>query len=138
MVRDRKRPLPPPPEQPTPVNGSYQVQEIEVQVKTQPSEWTVYQAPRRLDAMTAPDLTETCSEMLLTTPYLILDLADTILLASAGLAALAKINRAADEQNGELRVVNCSEDVMRVIKMVRFDKVLALYSDIDEAVKINQ
>ena len=127
----------PPPEQPTPVNVSYQVQEIEVPVKTQLSEWVVYQTPRRLDAMTAPDLTETCSEMLLTTPYLILDLADTILLASAGLAALAKINRTAAEQNGELRVVNCSEDVMRVIKMVRFDKILALYTDIDEAVKIN-
>lgn len=115
--------------------GSYPVQEIASPVKILDAEWAVFQAPRRLDAMTAPDLVQNCSELLLNNPHLILDLSDTTLLASAGLAALAKINRVADENNGELRVTNCSDDVMRVIKMVRFDKVLSLYSDVDEAVK---
>jgi N-acetylglucosaminyldiphosphoundecaprenol N-acetyl-beta-D-mannosaminyltransferase len=117
-------------------NGSIQLKNSETLVSVLESEWIVYKAPRRLDAVTAPDLTEICDQMLADNPYLILDLSETILLASAGLAALAKINRMADEKNGSLRVANCSEDVMRVIKMVRFDKVLSLYNDIDEAVKI--
>jgi N-acetylglucosaminyldiphosphoundecaprenol N-acetyl-beta-D-mannosaminyltransferase len=126
--------LPPDPSIPT-TSASYQVQKRETPVKILEVEWAVFQAPRRLDAITAPDLIETCSELLLNKPHLILDLSETALLASAGLAALAKINRVAEENNGELRVTNCSDDVMRVIKMVRFDKVLTLYSDVDEAVK---
>ncbi|MCZ7672795.1 MAG: STAS domain-containing protein [Chloroflexi bacterium] len=64
---------------------------------------------------------------------MILDLADTILLASAGLAVLAQISRTAVQRQGELRVANCSADVMRVIHMVRFDKVLSLFPDVESA-----
>jgi len=66
-------------------------------------------------------------------PYLIVDLAETVFLASAGLAALAKLNRIATERNGELRVVNCSADVQRVIELVRFDRVLSVYGDLSSA-----
>jgi len=67
------------------------------------------------------------------TPFLILDFAATVFLASAGLAALVKIQRLAEEQNGKVRLANCSEDVNRVIQMVRFDKVLSLYKDVAAA-----
>ncbi len=96
-------------------------------------DWLVYRAPRRLDAVTAPELAETCTELLNEKPHLILDLADTILLASAGLAVLAQISRTAVQRQGELRVANCSADVMRVIHMVRFDKVLSLFPDVESA-----
>ncbi|MBE2220080.1 MAG: WecB/TagA/CpsF family glycosyltransferase [Anaerolineae bacterium] len=118
-------------------NGAHQATDTEAPAKALDADWIVYQAPRRLDAITAPDLTEACCELLASNPYLILDLSETTLLASAGLASLAKINRTAAEQNGALRVTNCSEDVMRVIKMVRFDKILTLYTDVDEALKLN-
>lgn len=108
--------------------------EQETAVTLLETKWVICKGPRRLDALTAPELETRCTEMLLDTPQLILDLSDTALLASAGLAVLAKITRIANEQNGELRIVNCSEDVLRVIKMVRFDKVLSLYNDVDAAV----
>ena len=95
--------------------------------------WAVVKAPRRLDADSAPDVTETCSSILHRNPFLIIDLSETVFLASAGLAALAKLNRIATELNGELRVANCSTDVMRVIELVRFDRVLALYGDLSSA-----
>jgi len=46
---------------------------------------------------------------------------------------LAQLNRVAQEQQGALRVTGCSKDVLQVIEMVRFDKVLALYQDVRSA-----
>ncbi|MEZ4592558.1 MAG: STAS domain-containing protein [Chloroflexota bacterium] len=97
------------------------------------AQWTVVKVTRRLDANTANDLIEQCEEHLWKNPFLILDFAATVFLASAGLAALAKIQRLAESQNGKVRLANCSEDVNRVIEIVRFDKVLSRYKDIDSA-----
>jgi len=106
----------------------------ETAVQLMDATWTVLKGPRRLDATTAPEMAETCTALLGNNPYVVLDLSETVLLASAGLAALAQINRVASEHNGELRVANCSKDVLRVIEMVRFDKILSLYSDVPAAV----
>ncbi|MBK8988821.1 MAG: WecB/TagA/CpsF family glycosyltransferase [Chloroflexi bacterium] len=95
--------------------------------------WTIVKGPRRLDATTATEMAETCVALLDENPRVVLDLSETVLLASAGLAALAQISRNAIERSGELRVANCSKDVLRVIQMVRFDKVLSLYSDVSAA-----
>lgn len=95
--------------------------------------WAVLKLPRRLDAETAPDVLEQCRVALAQSPHLILDLTDTVFLASAGLAMLARLNREAKEMAGELRVANCAKDVLKVIHMVRFDKILALFDDIASA-----
>ena len=116
-------------------NGSWSpdIQEVKGLVAHSKAEWTVVKAPRRLDADSAPAVTDTCSSMLAQNPFLILDLSETVFLASAGLAALAHLHRLADEKNGEFRVTNCSADVLRVIEMVRFDRVLSLYGDLSSA-----
>lgn len=116
-------------------NGSWSpdIQEVKGLVAHSKAEWTVVKGPRRLDADSAPTVTDTCSSMLAQNPFLILDLSDTVFLASAGLAALAHLHRLADEKNGEFRVTNCSADVLRVIEMVRFDRVLSLYGDLSSA-----
>ncbi len=98
-----------------------------------PTQWTIVKVARRLDANTANSLIEQCEAHLWRTPFLILDFTATVFLASAGLAALVKIQRLAEEQNGKVRLANCSEDVNRVIQIVRFDKVLALYKDVASA-----
>lgn len=98
-----------------------------------PAEWTVVKVARRLDANTAESLLEQCESHLWKNPFLILDFAATVFLASAGLAALAKIQKLAEAQNGKVRLANCSEDVNRVIQIVRFDKILSLYKDVDSA-----
>lgn len=96
-------------------------------------QWTVVKVERRLDANTANALIEQCEAHLWHNPFLILDFATTVFLASAGLAALVKIQRLAEEQNGKVRLANCSDDVNRVIQLVRFDKVLSLYKDVASA-----
>jgi len=95
--------------------------------------WMVVKAARRLDATTAPDMIRIGTDSLAQHRYLIVDLSDTVILTSAGLSALAHLNRLAQEQHGALRVTGCSTDVMQVIRMVRFDKVLALYRDVGSA-----
>lgn len=95
--------------------------------------WLVYSVPRRLDAATAPQMTRQCAAILEHHACVVLDFRDTVFLASAGLAALAQLQRQAAEQGGELRLANCSRDVRRVLEMVRFDRVLALYSDVTSA-----
>lgn len=97
-------------------------------------DWMIVKAPRRLDAITAEEVTNRCSALLEKKPFLILDFSDTLFLASAGLAVLAELNRKAQKAKGELRVAGCMPDVLRVIQMVRFDKVLMLYEDVNTAI----
>ncbi len=95
--------------------------------------WVVVAGPRRIDAATVADVRERCTEALKQHRFLVLDLSETVILTSAGLAVLAQLNRVAQEQQGALRVTGCSKDVLQVIEMVRFDKVLALYQDVRSA-----
>lgn len=95
--------------------------------------WQIAKMPRRLDATTVPRITESCQAHLKAHPYLILDCSELVFLASAGLAMFAKLNREVGEQNGALRVAGCGKDVLRVIKMTRFDRVLSLFDSVAEA-----
>ena len=96
-------------------------------------EWTVVKMPRRLDAATSPEVTRNCSKFLDLNPRLVLDLSNTVFLASAGLAAFLQLNHEARAKGGELRLTNCSKDVTSVIKMARFDQVISSYDDLVEA-----
>ena len=96
--------------------------------------WSVLKGCRVLDASTADDFIATGFCALASNPFLICDLSGTVFLASAGLAALAQLRQKALNLGGEFRVVNCSNDVLRVIKLARFDQVLSLYSDFSLAV----
>ena len=96
--------------------------------------WSVVKMPRRLDAETAPEVNEQCMQVIQENPHVVLDFTNTVFLASAGLATLSKLDRLAGDKGGELRVAGYSEDVLRVMKMVRFDKILSLYGDVDAAV----
>lgn len=96
-------------------------------------EWEIAKMPRRLDATTVPQITESCQEHLKTHPYLILDCSELIFLASAGLAMFAKLNREAEERDGVLRVAGCGQDALRVIEIMRFDRVLSLFDSVAEA-----
>jgi N-acetylglucosaminyldiphosphoundecaprenol N-acetyl-beta-D-mannosaminyltransferase len=95
--------------------------------------WVVVAGPRRIDAATVAEMRQRCLEALNHSQFLVLDLSETVILTSAGLAVLAHLNRVAQEQQGALRVTGCSKDVLQVIEMVRFDKVLALYQDVRSA-----
>jgi N-acetylglucosaminyldiphosphoundecaprenol N-acetyl-beta-D-mannosaminyltransferase len=89
--------------------------------------------PRSLDATTTPEVIETCLERMKDNARLILDFTETTFVASAGLAAMVKLSRHSKENGGEVRVVGCSGDVLRGIKLVKLDMVLPLFQDVQAA-----
>ncbi len=95
--------------------------------------WQMTKMPRRLDAATVAEATEMCTKLLAENPFLILDCSEMVFLTSAGLAMLAQLQRRAAGQGGTLRLADCSPDVLRVIQMTRFDRVLALFDNVTEA-----
>jgi N-acetylglucosaminyldiphosphoundecaprenol N-acetyl-beta-D-mannosaminyltransferase len=96
-------------------------------------DWIIVKMPRRVDASTSAELIKTGSDTLNNNTRVVLDFSETVFLASAGLAALVKFNRLAQAKGGELRVVGCSPDVLRVLQLVRFDKVFKLFNDVSSA-----
>jgi N-acetylglucosaminyldiphosphoundecaprenol N-acetyl-beta-D-mannosaminyltransferase len=96
--------------------------------------WTILKGARILDASTSHDFLDAGVTMLEDNPFVICDLSETIFLASAGLAALSSLRQMALNLHGELRVVICSEDAMRVVKQEHFDRVLPLYNNFSQAI----
>lgn len=95
--------------------------------------WVVLQVPRRLDANTTPLVQDAWLARVYQEEMLILDFSDTVLVASAGLAFLAQLDRLARKHASELRLTNCSQDVLNIFQITRFDQVLALYPDLAAA-----
>jgi N-acetylglucosaminyldiphosphoundecaprenol N-acetyl-beta-D-mannosaminyltransferase len=95
--------------------------------------WQIIKMPRRLDAVTVPEMTEKCTAVFDKHQNVVLDCTDMVFLTSAGLAMLAQFHRRAEKDRGMLRVAGCSDDVMRVIKMTRFDRMLSLFDDVGTA-----
>jgi N-acetylglucosaminyldiphosphoundecaprenol N-acetyl-beta-D-mannosaminyltransferase len=95
--------------------------------------WLIVKMPRSLDATTSPEVIKTCTARMKDNARLILDFSETIFVASAGLAAMVKLSRHSKESGGELRVVGCSGDVLRGIKLVKLDMVIPLFHDLQAA-----
>jgi anti-sigma B factor antagonist len=91
--------------------------------------WQVIEGPRRLDALAAAELETLWTARVADNSRMVIDLSETVLLTSAGLALLGKLSRLAKEQDGQLRVAGCSKDVRRVMELARFDQVLTIYPD---------
>ncbi len=95
--------------------------------------WQVLKMPRRLDTTTTAAMVETCMQRMEQNPHLILDFSETVFLASAGMAAMIRIERVAREQGGELRISGCSRDVQHTLEMVRLDSMFALFPNVPTA-----
>jgi N-acetylglucosaminyldiphosphoundecaprenol N-acetyl-beta-D-mannosaminyltransferase len=95
--------------------------------------WVVMKMPRSLDTITAPEVINTCAARMTENARLILDFSETTFVASAGLAAMVKLSRQSKENGGELRVIGCSGDVLRGIKLVKLDMVIPLFQDLQSA-----
>lgn len=98
------------------------------------SGWAVVKTPRMFDAGTAPTLIERCELRIGELPRLVVDLSDTVFLASAGMAALIRLDRAARENGGELRVAGCNPEVLRTLKLVKLDTILKVFPTVKEAI----
>jgi N-acetylglucosaminyldiphosphoundecaprenol N-acetyl-beta-D-mannosaminyltransferase len=99
--------------------------------------WRIVKMPRRLDSATVPEVRERCAAVFNEHHCMVIDCSELVFLTSAGLAMLAQFHRLAEENGGALRVASCSDDVMRVIKMTRFDRVLSLFDNVTGAVTLS-
>ena len=88
--------------------------------------WGLIQTPRRLDTTSAAGLYDLAIPQLNRNPYLILDLDETVTLASAGLATLLAMARFARQQNGELMLIHCRKDVLRVIELGKVERAITV------------
>lgn len=96
--------------------------------------WAVLKGPRVLDASTSQDLLDAGARLLANNKFVICDLSETVFLASAGLAALARLRSISSDVHGEFRVVTCSKDAIRVIKLARFNHVPPVYPSFSQAI----
>jgi N-acetylglucosaminyldiphosphoundecaprenol N-acetyl-beta-D-mannosaminyltransferase len=95
--------------------------------------WSVAAMPRMVDGNNAAAILERCTAGLAENAHLVLDFSATVFMASAGMAALIKLDRAARDHGGALRVVGCSPDVLRTLSLVRLDTILTLLPDVASA-----
>lgn len=95
--------------------------------------WNVLQAARYLDGSNAAQFQDLGAQILQNCPNIIIDFQDTVMITSAGMAALVFLHRQALAQGGALRMANLSSDVQRMFELVRLDKVLQVVPDMQAA-----
>ena len=79
--------------------------------------------PSIFDATTSDSFFQTAFDTYQSEKSLILDFSNTRLLTSAGLATIVRINRDVVRPQGEFFLANCSEDVQRILNLVKFDAI---------------
>ena len=82
--------------------------------------------PSIFDATSSKSMYEQAQGLLEPNKDIIFDFSDTRLITSAGLAVIVRINRELEKLNGKVILANCSEDVLRILKLVRFDAIFSI------------
>ncbi|MEI7768390.1 MAG: WecB/TagA/CpsF family glycosyltransferase [Chloroflexales bacterium] len=97
--------------------------------------WSVVHLPRIFDGNNIEVIFNRCLAGLDMNPHLVIDFSETSFMSSAGMAALLKLDRAARAKNGVMRVVGCSHDVLRTLKLIKLDGILTVMADVAAATK---
>jgi anti-sigma B factor antagonist len=95
----------------------------------------VVSAPAEIDITNAGDLREamrSCLDAGHTT--LVVDMSETTFCDSAGVDQLVQANRQAVAAGGEVRLVIGAASVMRLLAIVGVDRVVPIFTNLDEAV----
>jgi len=82
--------------------------------------------PRRIDAASVAAMREAVERALVQNPRVTLDLSETVFLSSAGIAAMVSLNRLAVQEGGGLRLVGCSPDIARTLRLLKLDQVMPI------------
>lgn len=97
-------------------------------------ETVVVQPTGRLNMVAAPRLREQLRELVDGgARRLVVDLAETEFIDSSGLGALISGLKAARQAGGDLRIAAPTEQVRRVLKLTKLDKVLTAYGSAEDA-----
>ena len=65
---------------------------------------------------------------------MVLDMADVNYISSAGLRTLADVVTKNREAGGDLKLVAVNRKVLRVLRIIGFDRFFSLYDSVDEAI----
>jgi N-acetylglucosaminyldiphosphoundecaprenol N-acetyl-beta-D-mannosaminyltransferase len=97
--------------------------------------WSVVHLPRIFDGNNIEAIFNRCLAGLDLNAYMVVDFSETSFMSSAGMVALLKLDRAARAKNGALRIVGCSHDVLRTLKLIKLDGILTVMADVATATK---
>ncbi len=88
-----------------------------------------------LDARTAPQLTRYFHEKItLEPPQVVADLKGLEYSSSAGIRVFLGMARETRQQGGDLRIANVVPGVEKVFKLSKFDKIVRIFSSVEDAV----
>ncbi len=99
-------------------------------VAVEVSGWLLIQAPRRLETKSAPAFEQVCLAALQDHAHLILNLAETVALTSAGLSALLELSRQARQRQGEVKLIVSRQEMIRVFRSAQVDEQFSIYCDL--------
>jgi N-acetylglucosaminyldiphosphoundecaprenol N-acetyl-beta-D-mannosaminyltransferase len=97
--------------------------------------WSVVHLPRIFDGNNIEAIFTRCLTGLDLNSHMVIDFSETSFMSSAGMVALLKLDRTARAKNGALRIVGCSHDVLRTLKLIRLDGILTVMADVATATK---
>ncbi len=90
----------------------------------------------RLDAISTPTLDQKLTELIRQKKNkIMLDFSHVNYLSSAGMRLLLSITKQLKNQQGKLSSYAMSEDVLEIIRMAGFERILSIYPNEDEASK---
>jgi len=96
---------------------------------------TVLRIEGRLDAASAPVLENKLTELISSgKTQLVLDFAKVDYLSSAGMRLLLSTTKKLKSADGKLHFCSISEEVMEIIKMAGFERILSIYQTEQEAI----
>lgn len=87
----------------------------------------------RIDATSTPVLESKIRSFLESSSRLLMDFSDVDYLSSAGMRLLLSASKKLKAKNGRLAFCSMGDEVMEIIKMAGFDKILSIYSTEREA-----
>jgi N-acetylglucosaminyldiphosphoundecaprenol N-acetyl-beta-D-mannosaminyltransferase len=97
--------------------------------------WSVIHMPRIFDGNNIEIIVDRCLAGIETNPHLVMDFGETVFMSSAGMAALLKLDRATRAKSGALRVADCSQDLLRTLKLIKLDNILTVVPDVATATR---
>lgn len=106
-----------------------QVEEQEIDGKT------VLRISGRIDAASTPVLENKIKKVLDSKEKIVMDFSKVDYLSSAGMRLLLSATKKLKAKQGMLAICNMNEEVMEIIKMAAFERILAIYPTEAEALK---
>ena len=87
-----------------------------------------------LDVSTIASFRDTFDDLLEKSAHIVLDMNSVEFIDSTGLGGLLSLMRMCIERDGDMRLVCLQEQVLSMLRLVRMNKVMSIYGNVEEAV----